>query len=105
MIKADFRIMFTPSPSRVWQSGCNDTVRLQPLHYQTPGCSPNRCGALIRRTTMPGIHSVAVFCGSRLGVDPAFAAGARALGRGLAAAGMRLVYGGGRIGLMGAVAD
>jgi uncharacterized protein (TIGR00730 family) len=54
---------------------------------------------------MPGIHSVAVFCGSRLGVDPAFAAGARALGRGLAAAGMRLVYGGGRIGLMGVVAD
>jgi uncharacterized protein (TIGR00730 family) len=54
---------------------------------------------------MPDIHSVAVFCGSNSGTDPAFAAGARALGRGLAAAGMRLVYGGGRIGLMGAVAD
>jgi hypothetical protein len=54
---------------------------------------------------MPEIHSVAVFCGSNSGADPAFAAGARALGRGLAAAGMRLVYGGGRIGLMGAVAD
>ena len=54
---------------------------------------------------MPAIHSVAVFCGSNSGADPAFAAGARALGRGLAAAGMRLVYGGGRIGLMGAVAD
>ncbi len=54
---------------------------------------------------MPGIHSVAVFCGSNSGADPAFAAGARALGRGLAASGMRLVYGGGRVGLMGAVAD
>jgi uncharacterized protein (TIGR00730 family) len=54
---------------------------------------------------MPAVHSVAVFCGSRFGADPAFAAGARALGRGLAVAGMRLVYGGGRIGLMGAIAD
>jgi uncharacterized protein (TIGR00730 family) len=54
---------------------------------------------------MPGIHSVAVFCGSNSGADPAFAAGARALGHGLATAGMRLVYGGGRVGLMGAVAD
>jgi uncharacterized protein (TIGR00730 family) len=54
---------------------------------------------------MPAIHSVAVFCGSSSGADPTFAAGARALGRGLAASGMRLVYGGGRVGLMGAVAD
>ena len=54
---------------------------------------------------MTAIHSVAVFCGSNSGSDPAFAAAARALGRGLAEAGMRLVYGGGRVGLMGAVAD
>ncbi|HUB11606.1 MAG TPA: TIGR00730 family Rossman fold protein [Acetobacteraceae bacterium] len=54
---------------------------------------------------MTAIHSVAVFCGSSSGTDPAFAAAARALGRGLAESGMRLVYGGGRVGLMGAVAD
>ena len=54
---------------------------------------------------MPAIHSVAVFCGSRPGDDPAFAHAARQLGRGMADAGIRLVYGGGRIGLMGAVAD
>ena len=54
---------------------------------------------------MQGIHSVAVFCGSKSGTDPAFAAGAQALGHGLATSGMRLVYGGGRVGLMGAVAD
>jgi uncharacterized protein (TIGR00730 family) len=54
---------------------------------------------------MQQIHSVAVFCGSNSGGDPAFTAGARALGRGLAAAGIRLVYGGGRVGLMGALAD
>ena len=50
-------------------------------------------------------HSVVVFCGSRQGRDPAWLAAAAALGRGLGRAGIRLVYGGGRVGLMGAVAD
>jgi uncharacterized protein (TIGR00730 family) len=51
------------------------------------------------------IRSVAVFCGSRTGIDPAHAAAAQALGTALAAAGLTLVYGGGGIGLMGVVAD
>lgn len=51
------------------------------------------------------IRSVAVFCGSRVGHDPAYAAASVALGGGLAAAGLRLVYGGGGVGLMGVVAD
>jgi uncharacterized protein (TIGR00730 family) len=54
---------------------------------------------------MPRIRAVAVFCGSREGNDPAFATAAAALGRGLAEAGMRLVYGGGGIGLMRVLAD
>jgi uncharacterized protein (TIGR00730 family) len=54
---------------------------------------------------MTSIHSVAVFCGSRVGVNPAYAAAGRALGHGLGQAGIRLVYGGGRIGIMGIVAD
>lgn len=54
---------------------------------------------------MRDIYSIAVFCGSRAGADPAFAAAARALGLGLARAGIRLVYGGGRNGLMGVLAD
>ena len=54
---------------------------------------------------MVAIHSVAVFCGSRPGCSSEFRAAAAALGRGLAQAGMRLVFGGGRVGLMGAVAD
>ncbi len=54
---------------------------------------------------MTQIHSVAVFCGARPGSSPVFRDAAAALGRGLAQAGMRLVFGGGRIGLMGAVAD
>ena len=54
---------------------------------------------------MPHIHAVAVFCGSRTGNDPAYRGAAQALGRGLAEAGMQLVYGGGRVGLMGVIAD
>ena len=54
---------------------------------------------------MPAIRSVAVFCGSRTGHLPAFREAAVELGQGLAQAGMQLVYGGGRIGLMGALAD
>ena len=46
-----------------------------------------------------------VFCGSSPGNDPAYAEAARALGRAIAEAGMGLVYGGGRVGLMGIVAD
>ncbi len=49
--------------------------------------------------------SVAVFCGSRSGHDPAMQRAAEYLGRGLAAQGIRLIYGGGRVGLMGTVAD
>lgn len=49
--------------------------------------------------------SAAVFCGSRYGVRPAYRTACADLGRGLAGAGIRLVYGGGQIGLMGVVAD
>jgi uncharacterized protein (TIGR00730 family) len=54
---------------------------------------------------MTSIRSLAVFCGSRVGVNPAYAAAGRALGLGLARADIRLVFGGGRIGIMGVVAD
>jgi uncharacterized protein (TIGR00730 family) len=54
---------------------------------------------------MPDVHSVAVFCGSHAGNEPVFRAAATEFGRALAEAGMRLIYGGGRVGLMGAIAD
>jgi len=46
-----------------------------------------------------------VFCGSSFGTEPAYEEGARRLGRTLAGAGITLIYGGGNVGLMGAVAD
>ena len=48
--------------------------------------------------------SVTVFCGSSPGVDPAYAEAAKALGQGLGQHGMRLVFGGGNVGLMGLTA-
>ncbi len=54
---------------------------------------------------MPAIRSVAVFCGAHAGSLPAYRQAAETLGRGLADAGIRLVFGGGRVGLMGALAD
>lgn len=54
---------------------------------------------------MARIDSVCVFCGSKSGNDPAWARAADRLGALLAEAGIRLVYGGGRIGLMGIVAQ
>lgn len=52
---------------------------------------------------MKSIQSLCVFCGSRTGVDPVFVNVAEQLGRTLAERGVRLVYGGGSIGLMGVV--
>lgn len=51
------------------------------------------------------LSAVAVFCGSRFGNDPAYADAAQQTGRLLAERGITLVYGGGRVGLMGTVAD
>ncbi|MFN8926636.1 MAG: TIGR00730 family Rossman fold protein [Rhodospirillales bacterium] len=51
------------------------------------------------------LRSVCVYCGSSNRVDARFKAAAHDLGTLLGGAGLRLVYGGGRVGLMGIVAD
>jgi uncharacterized protein (TIGR00730 family) len=53
---------------------------------------------------MNKIRTVCVYCGSGPGTNPRFVEAARLLGKSLAENGIRLVYGGGSIGLMGAVA-
>lgn len=53
---------------------------------------------------MAEIRSICVYCGSGAGEDPAYAEAARNLGRSMAQAGIRLIYGGGSVGLMGIVA-
>jgi uncharacterized protein (TIGR00730 family) len=56
------------------------------------------------RISMPEIRSICVYCGSGFGSDRAFAAAATGLGQAMAERGIGLVYGGGNVGLMGAVA-
>jgi uncharacterized protein (TIGR00730 family) len=51
------------------------------------------------------MRRICIFCGSSPGNDPAYAALARSVGQGLARRGIGVVYGGGRVGLMGVVAD
>jgi uncharacterized protein (TIGR00730 family) len=54
---------------------------------------------------MSKINAVCVYCGSNPGTDPAFVEAARKFGKILAENGVRLVYGGGSVGLMGALAE
>ncbi|MCZ6831037.1 MAG: TIGR00730 family Rossman fold protein [Gammaproteobacteria bacterium] len=51
------------------------------------------------------MQAISVYCGSSPGLKPDYAASARLLGSELAARGITLVYGGGRVGLMGTIAD
>jgi uncharacterized protein (TIGR00730 family) len=54
---------------------------------------------------MSGIKSICVYCASGPGKNPVFVEAAKEFGRLLAGHGVRLVYGGGSVGLMGAVAE
>jgi uncharacterized protein (TIGR00730 family) len=51
------------------------------------------------------VHRICVFCGSSPGAQPGYVRAATELGHALADRGIGLVYGGGNVGLMGAVAD
>ena len=51
------------------------------------------------------MNSICVFCGSSDAVSPDYLAAARKMGQVLSQRGLRLIYGGGKTGLMGAVAD
>ena len=55
-------------------------------------------------TLMGHLTSLCVYCGSAPGTDPAIAEAAVILGRAMAESGIRLVYGGGSVGLMGTIA-
>ncbi|SFP68770.1 TIGR00730 family Rossman fold protein [Hymenobacter arizonensis] len=51
------------------------------------------------------MKSIAVYCGSSAGTNPLYIAQAQALGAAMVANDLTLVYGGGRVGLMGTIAD
>ncbi len=54
---------------------------------------------------MATTKSICVYCGSKAGLGETYLREARALGRAIARRGMGVVYGGGNVGLMGAVAE
>jgi len=51
------------------------------------------------------VKAICVYCGANAGVNPVYAEAARALGRALVENNLSLVYGGGKVGLMGVIAD
>ena len=57
------------------------------------------------QSTPPGLRRICVFCGSSPGARPAYGEAAEEVGRLLVAEGIGLVYGGGKVGLMGRLAD
>ncbi|GGD69274.1 LOG family protein [Croceicoccus mobilis] len=54
---------------------------------------------------MAELKSLAVYCGSGMGQNPVYAAATVELGKAMAKRGIDLVYGGGKLGLMGIIAD
>jgi uncharacterized protein (TIGR00730 family) len=58
-----------------------------------------------RLLSVAGLRAICVFCGASPGRDPRYAVAAAAVGADLARRGIELVYGGGRLGLMGTLAD
>ena len=100
--------MVFPSPHRKGQSPRHPSSVVKitaPMPLETPTGSAYQGGNLgqVQGITMKTL-SVCVYCGARPGIDPAYMAGATDLGRALAEADMRLVYGAGDVGIMGAVA-
>jgi uncharacterized protein (TIGR00730 family) len=62
-------------------------------------------GPVVTQGVAAASQMLCVYCGANAGTSPTFAAAARELGIELAQRGIGLVYGGGRVGLMGLVAD
>jgi uncharacterized protein (TIGR00730 family) len=77
---------------------------LQELHLGETG--RDQAGSA-KANRLPGgfVNRLAVYCGSASPADPRFIENARSVGRALAERNIGVVYGGGRLGLMGAVAD
>ena len=57
------------------------------------------------QSSLPRVRRICVFCGSSPGARPAYREATAELGRLLVSEGIGVVYGGGRVGLMGALAD
>ena len=77
-----------------------DNVRPSDDDTKAPAAPPRR--PVLARA--PGVRAVTVYCSSSSRVHPEYTSFAEHVGRAIGAVGCRLVYGGGKLGLMGAVA-
>ena len=90
------------------RSGRHRPIRAEPVRRRTGLTGPRStaeahpCAVPVCRAMPPAL---CVYCGSNIGTSPAFVEAARQLGAAMARRGIRLVYGGGHVGLMGALAD
>ena len=80
----------------------DDHARKQSMQKNISNTASNTAPATLQ--LVKPIESICVYCGSGKGVNPAYALTARKFGKALANANIRLVYGGGSLGLMGEVA-
>ncbi|MEJ7648065.1 MAG: TIGR00730 family Rossman fold protein [Nakamurella sp.] len=78
---------------------------LDPTAPDSGHLAPLLTDVVFPRLRSSGISRVTIFAGAYVGADPDHLERARRLGAGLAERGIGLVFGGGRVGLMGAVAD
>jgi len=81
---------------------------MRPLHrgiLARPRRGTPRGGAILSGVGNDGATSVCVFCGSSTPADPIYSRAAAELAEALVSRGIEVVYGGGRVGLMGVLAD
>lgn len=67
--------------------------------------NPDQCSILRNHFLLLSMKKITIYCGSRKGDSPAFESGARALAQEMIRRDLSLVYGAGRVGLMGVIAD
>jgi uncharacterized protein (TIGR00730 family) len=87
------------TPAKMPKTKTAKPAATKPAASTSPAKVPAKKGS-----AAPGIRNICVYCGSGPGINPAYVATARALGKSLADADIGLVYGGGSLGLMGEVA-
>src|SRR5688500_6628774 len=90
-----------------WASsgGVLDPMSIVPRQRRLTESGPRGAVSIARRLVSTVVRRVCVYAGSNPGSDPVYAGAARALAGLLAARGIGLVFGGGRVGLMGVLAD
>ena len=91
--------------SLVWMTNTMTTPATPPAQDQPLSLAETPSDGSASPAPAAVVKSVCVFCGSSSRVDQRRKDEATALGHALAKAGLALVYGGGRVGLMGLVAD